>query len=214
VTLHRIELPAAATPSRTLVLLHGFGADEHDLLPLAPELDPAFRALSLAAPIRLPWGGRAWFNLEQRGGGFHWDPAEVARGAAQALEAVERVAREDGAPPLLCGFSQGACMALLVALQRPELVRGVISFSGVAPDRAELELAPPARRRGLPVFVGHGLHDPLLPIAEGRRLRLLLEEAGCDVAFHEYQMAHQIIETELADARAWLSRLRSWPPQG
>ena len=193
------------------MLLHGYGADEHDLLGLAAELDPGLRAVSLAAPQTLPWGGRAWYALEQRGGSLGWDPAEVQAAAAQAVEAVAAIAAEDGRPPLLLGFSQGAGIALLAALQRPELVRGVLSLSGVPPDRAGRGGAAGARVEGLPVFAAHGLHDPLLPIAVGRHTRALLEDAGCDVTWREYPMAHQIVAEELADARAWLAALPVWP---
>ena len=212
-TLRRIESPPQKGPgSRTLVLLHGYGADEHDLLPLAAELDPGFRAVSLQAPLSLPWGGRAWFHLEQQAGGFRWDPEEVKAAAALAALAVEQVGREDGRPPLLCGFSQGGCISLLVALQRPELVRGVLSLSGVPPDRAGAAWAAGPHLKGLPVFAAHGSFDPLLPLAVGRHARALLEEAGFAVSWHEYPMAHQIIGEELEDARAWLSALPPWPP--
>src|ERR671933_1297952 len=92
--LHAVELPPRASGlDRTLVLLHGFGADEHDLLPLAEELDPRFRVISLQAPIALDFGGRAWFNLEQTPDGFAFDPDEVAEAARLAREAIEEVAQ-------------------------------------------------------------------------------------------------------------------------
>ena len=210
--LHRIELPPQGPSSGTLVLLHGYGADEHDLIGLAAELDPSLRAVSLAAPQTLPWGGRAWYALEQRGGSFGWDAAEVQQAARLAIEAVAAVAAEDGRPPLLLGFSQGAGIALLVALQRPELVRGVLSLSGVPPDRADTATATASflGTKGLPVFGAHGLGDPLLPIAVGRHTRALLEDAGCDVTWREYPMAHQIVGPELDDARHWLKALPAW----
>src|SRR5256885_15846165 len=107
VKLNAIELPPRAPGlSRTLVLLHGYGADEHDLLPIAHELDPRLRAVSLQAPLALDVGGRAWFNLEQTPDGFAFDPREVAEGVQLATEAVEEIER--GSPrPILCGFRQG-----------------------------------------------------------------------------------------------------------
>ena len=69
--LRSVELPPRAPGlERTLVLLHGFGADEHDLLPIAHELDPRLRAVSLQAPLALAQGGRAWFDLQQTPAGF------------------------------------------------------------------------------------------------------------------------------------------------
>src|SRR5919201_6272851 len=116
--LQSVEVPPRAPGlDRTLVLLHGFGADEHDLLPLAPELDPRLRVVSLQAPIALDFGGRAWFNLEQTPDGFAFDPAEVDEAARLAREAIEEVA-QSSPRPVLGGFSQGAGMALSVALAR------------------------------------------------------------------------------------------------
>src|SRR5437879_11872499 len=110
--LRTVELPPGKPGlERTLVLLHGFGADEHDLLPIGHELDPRLRVVSLQAPIALDFGGRAWFNLQQTPRGFVFDPAEVAEGSRLALEAVEEIARRS--PRRLLGrLRQGARLGL------------------------------------------------------------------------------------------------------
>jgi phospholipase/carboxylesterase len=202
--LHSVEVPPrAAGLDRTIVLLHGFGADEHDLLPIASELDPRLRVVSLQAPIALDFGGRAWFNLEQKPQGFAFDPEEVAAGVRFATEAVEQIAA-DSPRPILCGFSQGAGMALSVALTRPELTPAVIVLSGVP---ARVQRAPPEQLRGLRVFVAHGLYDPLIPIDIGRRTRDILANAGIEVTYREYAMGHMVVPAEIADARTWLAPL-------
>jgi len=201
--LRSIELPPRAPGlDLTMVLLHGFGADEHDLLPIGHELDPRLRVVSLQAPIALDFGGRAWFNLEQTPEGFAFDPAEVAEAARLSLEAVEEIAREHPRP-LLCGFSQGAGMALSAALAHPELSSGVLVLSGVPPRTDE----PPApgKLRGLPAFVAHGLHDPLIPVDVGRATRDLLQQLGASVTYREYPMGHMVVPAEIADARRWLA---------
>jgi phospholipase/carboxylesterase len=197
--------PRAAKPSGTLVLLHGYGADQNDLLPLAHELDPALRAVSLQAPHSLGGSARAWFNLQQTPRGFAYDKAEVEAALALAAEAVEEIGRTAGERPLLLGFSQGAALALSVALTRPGLVRGVLSFSGLPPSLDEDKLGPAAELRGLPVFAAHGQVDPLIPLEMGRLLRGALVEKGLAVEWHEYAMGHQVIEQELLDARSWMA---------
>jgi phospholipase/carboxylesterase len=201
--LRTVELPPEKPGlDRTLVLLHGFGADEHDLLPIGHELDPRLRVVSLQGPIALDFGGRAWFNLQQTPRGFSFDPAEVEEGARLALEAVEEIARRSPRP-LLCGFSQGAGMALSVALARPDLASGVLVLSGV-PPRAQQPPAPGALH-GLPAFVTHGLHDPLIPVEVGRATRDLLQQLGANVTYREYPMGHMVVPAEISDARTWLS---------
>jgi phospholipase/carboxylesterase len=199
--LRAVELPARAPGlDRTLVLFHGFGADENDLLAIGDELDPRLRVVSLQAPIALDFGGRAWFNLQQTPRGFTFDPAEVAEASRLALEAVEEIAR--GSPrPLLGGFSQGAGVALSVALPRPDLTSGVLVLSGLPPPAAQ---GPPGGLGGLPAFVAHGLHDPLIPVEVGRGTRDLLTRLGAEVTYREYPMGHMVVPAELSDARTWL----------
>jgi len=206
VELNAIELsPRAPGLSRTLILLHGYGADEHDLLPIAHELDPRLRAVSLQGPVSLGGPMRAWFNLSQDvRGRISFDAAEARAAVRSALAAVEAVAQQSPRPILL-GFSQGAGIAVGVALLRPALVGGVLSLSGVARALEDQDHAPLAEVRGLPVFAAHGVHDPLLPIQLGRGLRDALTALGVDVSWHEYEMGHMVIPEEIEDARAWLA---------
>jgi phospholipase/carboxylesterase len=208
VPLHRIELAPQASgpgPARTIVLLHGYGANEHDLLALGHALDPSLRVVSLAAPLTLPWGGRAWYHLGQEGGAISFDPGAVQEAAAIARAEVDAIAAQAG-PVLLLGFSQGGGMALMAALASPRSVRAVFGLSAVPPDRGGKAAVDPAVK-GLPVFLGHGTRDPLLPIDYGRHSRALLEEAGCNVTYREYPMGHEISERELGDLAAFLRGL-------
>jgi phospholipase/carboxylesterase len=205
VKLNSVELPARAPGlSRTLIVLHGYGADEHDLLPIAHALDPRLRAVSLQGPVALGGPMRAWFNLSQDARGRISFDADEARAAVRsAIAAVEEIAA--GSPhPFLLGFSQGAGMAAGVALLRPGLVAGVLSLSGVARALEEQDHAPADGLRGFPVFAAHGRQDPLLPIELGRGLRDTLARLGMDVSWHEYDMGHMVIPEEIEDAKAWL----------
>jgi len=206
VKLNAIELPPRAPGlSRTLILLHGYGADERDLLPIAHALDPRLRAVSLQGPVALGGPMRAWFNLGQDARGRITFDADAARAAVRgATAAVEEIAATSPRP-LLLGFSQGAGIALGVALLRPDLAAGVLSFSGVARALEDQDHAPVEKLRGFPVFAAHGLDDPLLPIELGRDLRATLEALGLDLEWHEYPMEHMVIPEEIEDARRWLN---------
>jgi phospholipase/carboxylesterase len=206
VKLNAIELPPRAPGlSRTLILLHGYGADERDLLPIAHALDPRLRAVSLQGPIALGGPMRAWFNLGQDARGrISFDPDAARAAVRSATAAVEEIAVTSPRPMLL-GFSQGAGIALGVALLRPDLAAGVLSLSGVARALEDQDHAPVEKLRGFPVFAAHGLHDPLLPIELGRDLRATLDALGVDVEWHEYPMEHMVIPEEIEDARRWLN---------
>jgi phospholipase/carboxylesterase len=202
--LHSVELPPREPGlERTLVLLHGYGADENDLLPIAHELDPRLRAVSLRGPLSLGGPMRAWFSLAQDARGISFDPDEAREGLRAATEAVEEIARASPRPFLL-GFSQGAAMALGVLLSRPELAAGVISLSGVPPVLEPRDLAPVEKLKGRPVFAAHGTQDTLLPIALGRTVRDELLRLGLDLTWREYPMGHMVVPDEIADASAWL----------
>jgi phospholipase/carboxylesterase len=119
---------------------------------------------------------------------------------------VEEIAQ--GSPrPLLLGFSQGAGIALGVALLRPRLAAGVLSLSGVARALEERDHAPREELKGLPVFAAHGVQDPLLPISLGRGLRDELIRLGVALEWREYPMGHMVLPEEIEDARAWSRRL-------
>ena len=208
--LRTVELkPAQPGLSRTLVLLHGYGADEHDLLPIAHELDLRLRAVSLQGPISLGGRARAWFNLAMGPRGLSFDSDEVRAGVSAAVEAVEAVAKESPRPILL-GFSQGAGMALSVALRRPDLCSAVLSLSGVLRALDATDLAPAQSLRGFPVFAAHGTQDPVVPIALGRALRDELLRHQIALEWHEYPMGHMVLPQELAAARTWLSTHLQW----
>jgi phospholipase/carboxylesterase len=206
--LHALKLPPRLPGlSRTLILLHGYGADENDLLPLGHVLDPRLSVVSLQAPIRLFGAQRAWFELGQDERGISFDPAQAREGLNAAIAEVEAIAKESPNPFLL-GFSQGAAMALGVLLRKPSLVAGVIALSGVTPLLEKEDLAPLEQLQKRPVFAAHGTQDPLLRIELGRMLRDELLRLGLELEWREYPMGHMVIPEELAAAQAWLkSRL-------
>ncbi|HEX4386349.1 MAG TPA: alpha/beta fold hydrolase [Myxococcales bacterium] len=201
-TLKTIDLPPRAPGlSRTLVLLHGYGADEHDLLELGHLLDPRLRVVSLQAPVAMGGRQRAWYMLSQDArGNLVADPAQVQAGLKAAVDAVEVIAQQSPQPFLL-GFSQGGGIAASILLTRPELIAGAISMSGALQPIEQI--SPEAR--GKPLFAGHGRQDPVVSLQRGLRVKEAAEQAGLALEWREYDMGHQIIPDELRDAQVWLS---------
>jgi phospholipase/carboxylesterase len=188
------------------VLIHGRGADEHDLYPLADALDPErrLRAMLPRGPLHLPPGGAHWYAVHEVGrpdpGTFL--PTYGALGAwTDAAAAATGVAADR---IVLAGFSQGAVMSYSVGLGagRPRPA-GIVALSGFVPDvdgwEADIE-----GRAGLPVAIGHGTFDPVISVEFGRRARALLEGGGLDVRYQESPMAHSIDPGFLDELRGWL----------
>jgi phospholipase/carboxylesterase len=189
-----------------LVLVHGRGADEHDLLPLADLLDPERRLLVVCprGPLSMPPGGAHWYGVRELG---YPDPATFLPTLADVagwLEALVEEAGVDWSRVALGGFSQGAVMTYALSLgvgrQRPG---AMIALSGFVPTAAgfELDLRPP-----LPaIAIGHGTYDPVIGVEWSRRARATLEQAGGDVFYRESPMPHTIDPGFVADLRPWLA---------
>lgn len=201
--------PPAGEPEGALVLLHGRGADEHDLAPLLDELDPDRRLAGFLprGPLSLPPGGAHWYIVHEVG---FPDPATFGPSFAALSAWVDEVTAAAGIPPerlVLGGFSQGSVMAYALGLAsgRPRPA-AILAFSGFVPtvDGFEPDLAG---RAGLPVSIAHGTYDPVIHVEFGRRARDLLAGAGLDVAYVEEPIPHTIGPAGLAQARETLGRV-------
>jgi phospholipase/carboxylesterase len=201
------ERPAAGEPEGLLVLHHGRGADEHDLLSLGDVLDPE-RRLHVAtprAPLTLPgWPGFHWYVVPRVGYPDH-DTFHAAFGALAELH--DELWERTGVGPertVLGGFSMGSVMsyALGLAAERPAPA-GILAFSGFVPtvDGWAPDLAGRADTRA---FIAHGRNDPVMDVGFARRARDLLEAGGLDVSYHESDAAHHIDPQHVPAAIDWL----------
>jgi phospholipase/carboxylesterase len=191
-----------------VVLLHGIGADEDDLFPLARALDPRITVVSVGAPHGY-YGGRAWFHIDFAPGGRVVPDVPQARATLADLVEWLRAAPDrwdtDPARTFLLGFSQGGMMALGVLGEVPERLAGVVVLS----SRYSTELFPATAGADtiarVPLFVAHGTHDQTLPIAHGREIRDTFQTKSRDFTYREYRVAHGITDDEMADVAAWLA---------
>jgi phospholipase/carboxylesterase len=202
-----LERPAATAPEGLLVLHHGRGTEERDLLGLADALDPErrLRVVTPRAPLSLPGSpGYHWY-LVPRVGYPDPDTFHVARAALAELH--DRLWGETGVGPertVLGGFSMGSVMSYAMGLgaDRPA-VAGILAFSGFVPvvEGWEPSLADRQQTRA---FIAHGRRDPIMEVEFARRARDLLEAGGLEVEYRESDVGHQIDPAHLADATVWL----------
>jgi phospholipase/carboxylesterase len=188
-----------------LLLLHGYGANEHDLLGLGAHLDPRFHCVSPQAPLALPWGGYAWYGIDFSDAGTECR-FEQAPAAQESIESLldSLKAKINPSQVFLLGFSQGGGMAINIGLRRHQHVTGIVSLSGLyAPP---LQPGPlPELAAGYPIFMSHGRQDPVLPIERGRQARALLDPLPIELDYREYDMAHEIDQACLSDVQQWLA---------
>ena len=209
--LHYVEAqPLVETESPPLlVLLHGYGSDENDLMTISSLLDSRFRVVSVRAPIGLAQGGYAWFPIENTESGLavRFEHAEAARAQLCNLLVDLQKKYNETMPTFLLGFSQGAGMALYSTFHIPTAINGVASLSGLCvkemlPDADKLEAL-----KDKPVFMSHGQLDPVIPIADGRMSYEMLATLPLRISYHEYDMGHEINQECLQDLRDWF---QSW----
>ena len=201
------ERPADGDPAGLLVLHHGRGADEHDLLGLADVLDPQRRlhVVTPGGPLRLPgWPGRHWYMVPRVG----YPDRETFDSAYRALASFhDELWERTGTTPdrtVLGGFSMGSVMSYSLGLgaDRPAPA-GILAFSGFIPvvEGWEPSLED---REGLRVFIAHGRRDPVMEVGFARRAREQLEAGGLEVEYLESDAAHHIDPAHVEPAVAWL----------
>jgi phospholipase/carboxylesterase len=205
--VHHVR-PAAADPAGALLLMHGRGTSEHDLAPLLDALDPERRLIGLLprGPLRLPPGGNHWYIVRQIGYPDASTFAPTYEALTRWLDATLAEHGVDISRTILGGFSQGAVMsyALGLASGRPAPA-GILALSGFMPTVERFELVLEGRQ-GLPVAIGHGTDDPIIPVAWGRQAHERLSAAGADVLYRESPMAHAVDPRELPTFAQWIGR--------
>jgi phospholipase/carboxylesterase len=214
-----VEVLSGESPRGSVIWLHGLGADGHDFEPIVAELglggEQSLRFVFPHAPLRPVTinGGmtmRAWYDVLTLDRGGPQDEAGI-RESSRMLEMLIEREHEREIPHekiVLAGFSQGGAIALHTALRYPQRLAGLMALSTWLPlsDCFDQEVVrnEAAQAHELPIFMAHGSFDPMLPIALGQHSHEALQQAGYQVEWHEYPMAHAVCAEEITDIRNWL----------
>jgi phospholipase/carboxylesterase len=197
--------PASEGRPPLIVMLHGRGADEHDLFELAPAFDPSFAIASVRAPLPLSEGGYTW--SESR---------DIGRAVPQSLRAtltwLQRwldtlsAGRADPQRIYLMGFSAGMAMASALLFDQPARYSGAILLSGALPFDTDLSITK-GRLTDVDVFYAHGSFDTVIPAdLVDRTASYLTERSGARLDARTYPIAHEISTAELTDITRWLAQ--------
>ncbi len=202
--LPHVLRPAGGTPAGALVLLHGRGTDEHDLVPLLDLLDPERRLVGVtpAGPLRLPPGGKHWYIVPRVG---FPDPDTFHDSYELLVQGLPELTGVPWGRTILGGFSQGTVMAyaLALGLGRPTPA-ALVALSGFIPTvegwTADLD------RPGLEAWIAHGRRDPVISVGFAREARARLDGAGLNVRYVESDGGHHVDPRALAELPAWIAR--------
>lgn len=190
-------------PHPTLILLHGRGTDEHDLLGLSPFFDPRLLVVSIRAPIEFPYGGYTWFDLDENGSA---NIDQVLENSKKFFDWLNDFRHRYPVHPdhiFLFGFSMGAMMSLILSLSSPTEFQGIIAHSGFLFEHERLGYQW-SNTTHLSYYLAHGIQDPIVPVALGRQSYQRLKQERVKVVYHEYPIPHTISDESLQDASLWL----------
>ncbi len=220
--LPAITIERSETPDASIIWLHGLGADGHDFEPIVPQLGlgdagDAIRFIFPYAPT-MPVtinGGYimpAWYDIRHSDLSLAHDRDGIIRSAGEIQMLIDREIMRGIAPQriILAGFSQGAAMALYIGLRQSQPLGGIIALSGylLLPEEAA---AWQTASHTTPIFMAHGVEDPIVPYALGDQARRTLLAHQYPVTWHSYPMAHQLCQQEIAHIGGWISALIKVP---
>ena len=197
--LECIEVETGSNPTHAVIWLHGLGADGNDFAPIVPELRlPAGRSVRFVFPhapvqpvtINGGMAMRSWYDI--------------------LVPNLVRMEDDRGIPSaniVLAGFSQGCAMTLHTGLRATEKLAGLMALSGYLPlaDLAATERNP--ANASTPIFLAHGLYDPVVTIDRAQASLDRLKALGYQVEWHTYPMPHSVCPQEIQDISAFLSKV-------
>lgn len=215
--LKAIELETRPNPSHAVIWMHGLGADGSDFVPIVRELKLpplGIRFIFPHAPMRPVTinGGfvmRAWYDIVVQ----DLVRQEDERGIRESQDLVGQLIDKEiarGIPAnriALAGFSQGGVITLQTGLRYPKRLAGLLALSCYLPLSATLEKERSAANQDVPVFIGHGTADDIVPLQRGLGARDALSKLGYKPEWHQYPMPHSVHPDEIADIGAWFQRI-------
>jgi phospholipase/carboxylesterase len=221
--LPHITLDTGSNPTQSIIWLHGLGADGEDFVPIAEEMElpVAVRYIFPHAPMRPVTinGGyvmRAWYDILIGAASAEISASigrnEDADGIRESQAEIEKlIAREKqrgikAKNIFLAGFSQGGAIALYAGLRHTEKLGGILALSTYLPLKQTLATEATDAAKTVPIFMAHGLSDPVVPHAFGRASAEALLQQNYALEWHSYSMPHSVCPEEIRDIELWLKQ--------
>lgn len=207
---YRVRQPQPAAPTRCVVLLHGVGGNETNLLDLSDGLPDDTLVAFVRGPLQLGPGQHAWFRVTFTTNGPQIVPQEAEHSRQLLITFLQRLGAQHGIGPgrvVIAGFSQGGILSASVALSAPETVAGFAVLSGRILPELEPRIASPAQLAHLHAFIGHGTADSKLPVQWAERADTLLATLGVQHALRLYPVDHGISAAMHRDFVDWVAAL-------
>jgi len=206
----RLREPVPAHPDKCVILLHGVGGSETNLMDLADGLDSRMLVVFPRGPLQMGAQQLAWFRVNFTPAGPSIVPEEAEHSRTLLIHFVQQVQTRFGIAArstVIAGFSQGGILSASVALTTPEIVAGFGLLSGrILPELAPY-IADKTRLAQLSAFVAHGDSDATLPVVWAQRADQWLKDLGVHNSSHRYPIGHGISAAMQADFLNWVKGL-------
>ena len=199
--------PQGDGPAPLLVLLHGYGSNDHDLFVLADRIPAEWMVVSVRGPLTLGPGSHAWYPVSRQGDRIVIDQAVEAESRAAVVSLITRLVKQGSVDPrrvVVAGFSQGASLSENIALTHPDRVAGFGVFSGRYVQEITPAVAAKPALAHLKAFLSHGTSDHLLTTDLAVANRAQLQALGIPVTYTEDSTAHTISPSQFDAFVAWL----------
>ena len=213
-TLECLRRETADNPTASVIWLHGLGADATDFEPLVPMLDLSARVRFIFpnAPVRPVTinGGmemRAWYDIDPGA------PLAGGNDIKNSVNAIRSIVEDEMAAGIpskriaLAGFSQGGVVALELGLSFSQPLAGIMALSTYLHDHEQVTERLALANVDTPIFMAHGISDPVIPITRAITSREALIQLNYRVQWHEYAMGHQVCPQEITHISQWLSSI-------
>jgi len=204
----RIRQPQPSAPHSLMVLLHGVGCSEMDMVDIAAGVSPDTLVVLARGPLTLGLGKFAWFRVAFTPIGPQIEEAEAESSRLTLLRFIKKIQIAFQIQPdrtVVAGFSQGGIMSASVALSEPEVVSGFGLLCGRILPELQSHLANKSRLKKIHAFVGHGDFDNTLPVVWAERSEKLLKDLEVEFESHRYPVGHSISSDMRAEFLRWLN---------
>jgi phospholipase/carboxylesterase len=209
-----IVIETGDNPQGTVIWMHGLGADAHDFEPIVPmlNLNQSLRFVFPNAPIRPVTinGGmemRAWYDIDLSNPTVGTEDIRQSAEDVRSLITAELRCGMQSSQIVLAGFSQGGVIATYLGLRYDERLRGIMALSTYLHDHEHVAEEVSFASIDVPIFMAHGIQDPMIPITRAITARETLLGLNYRVEWHEYGMGHQVCPQEISDIEQWLNRI-------
>jgi len=211
-----LESPSEVEVNASVIWLHGLGADGNDFAPMVPQMNLADsygmrfifpHAPSIPVTINNGFVMPAWYDIKQMDVDRHVDVEQLQQSAAWVHALIDREIERGVASEriVVAGFSQGGAVAYEAAFTYGLPLAGIMALSTYFATAASIEIKP--IHNTIPIFIGHGSHDPVIAESMGLKSLATLQNLGFAPEYNSYPMEHSVCPQEIVDISAWITRI-------